>query len=78
MRFVRAADPHAPERESLSVQFVGSNGQFLVRAHIRPLYDDQNRPLAEPFALWEALRAKYGGQDEITADEGTLQPGDRA
>jgi hypothetical protein len=57
---------------------VGSNGQFLVRAHIRPLYDDQNRPLAASFAFWEALRAKYGGKDEIAADQGTLQPGHRA
>jgi hypothetical protein len=78
VRFVREPDVHSPQHESLSVQFVGSDGRSLLRAHFRPLYDDQDRPLAAPFASWEALRAKYGGQDEIAAEQGTLQPGQRA
>jgi hypothetical protein len=61
VRFVREPDPHAPACESLGIHFVGANDQSLVRAHIRPLYDEQSRPLAAPFAFWEALRAKYGG-----------------
>jgi hypothetical protein len=73
--FVREPDMHAPERESLSIEFVGSNGQSLVRAYFRPLYDAEDRPLATSFARWEALRARYGGQDQIAVDQGALQPG---
>jgi hypothetical protein len=73
VRFVREPDPHAPARESLTVQFLGPNGPSLVRAHFTPLYDDQGRPLAAPFARWQELRAKYGGQDELPAEGGALQ-----
>jgi hypothetical protein len=75
VRFVREPDVHVPQHESLSIQFVGSNDQSLLRAHFRPLYDDQDRPLAAPFARWESLRAEYGDQDEIAVAQGALQPG---
>ena len=59
--FIRAPDPHAPERESLSIRLAGSSRQSVVVASVTPLYDEMGRPLAEQFAWWEALRAKYGG-----------------
>src|SRR5260370_42109622 len=72
VRFVREPDPHAPEHETLSIRLVGANGVSSLRANFAPLYDDQNQPLAAPFARWEELRAKYGGRDEAWVEEGML------
>jgi len=73
VRFVRAPDPHAPDRETLSIHLVGPHGEAL-RGHFTPLYDAQGQPLAAPFARWEELRAKYGGQDEVEVEQGMLAP----
>src|SRR5882724_7497950 len=53
VRFVRAPDAHAPERETLSIRLVGANGVSTLRADFAPLYDDQNQPIAAQFARWE-------------------------
>jgi len=74
VRFVREPDPHAPHRESLSIRFVGPEGGAIVRGSFAPLYDDQGRPVAAQFARWEALRAKYGGQDELRVQDGAMLP----
>jgi hypothetical protein len=73
VRFARAPDPHAPDRETLGIHLVGPNGEAL-RGHFTPLYDGQDQPLAAPFGRWEALRAKYGGQDETEVENGMLEP----
>jgi hypothetical protein len=73
VRFVREPDPHRPAHESLSVQFVGPNGQSQLRAHFTPLYDEREQPLPAPFARWEELRANYGGRDEVAVDQGALR-----
>jgi hypothetical protein len=73
VRFVRAPDPHAPDRETLGIDLVGPNGEAL-RGQFTPLYDDQDQPLVAPFARWAALRAKYGGQDEVEVENGMLAP----
>ena len=72
VRFMRRPDPHAPEREELSVNLVGPNGATVLKGAFTPLYDEQNRPLAAPFARWEALRAKYGGRDEVPVANGRM------
>jgi hypothetical protein len=72
VRFVREPDPHAPERESLSIRFVGPSGTSMVRGSFQPLYDEQGRPIAAQFARWEELRAKYGGRDEVPAEDGAI------
>jgi hypothetical protein len=69
VRFVREPDGHHPGQESLSVRLVGASGSSL-RASFTGLYDDQNQPIAASFAQWEALRAKYGGQDETRVEGG--------
>jgi hypothetical protein len=73
VRFVRAPDPHAPERETLGIHLVGPSGEAL-RGHFTPLYDEQGRPLPAPFARWEELRMRYGGQDEVEVENGMLAP----
>ena len=73
VRFARAPDPHAPDRETLGIHLVGPHGGAL-RGQFTPLYDDQGQPLAAPFARWEELRAKYGGQDEVEVENGMLAP----
>jgi hypothetical protein len=70
--FVREPDPHAPERESLSIRFVGPGGASMLRGAFKPLYDEQGRPIAAQFALWEALRAKHGGRDELRVEDGAI------
>ena len=65
VRFVRRRDPHHPEREDLSINLIGPNGQTALSGYFGQLYDDPNRPLAAPFARWEELRAKYGGREEV-------------
>jgi hypothetical protein len=72
VRFVRESDPHVPNRESLSIRLIGPSGQSTLRGSFAPLYDDREQPLAAPFARWEALRAKYGGQDEVRVENGAL------
>lgn len=72
VRFVREPDPHAPERESLSIRFVGPSGSSMLRGSFQPLYDDQARPIPAQFARWEALRAKYGGHDELQVENGAV------
>lgn len=62
--FVRAPDPHAPDRESLSIRLAGASRQSVVVASVTPLYDEAGRPLAEQFAWWEGVRARYGGGTE--------------
>jgi hypothetical protein len=73
VRFFRAPDPHAPERETLGIHLVGPNGEAL-RGHFIPLYDERGQPLAAPFARWQELRAKYGGQDEVEVENGMVAP----
>jgi len=75
VRFVRAPDPHAPDRESLSIRFVGPDGAAMVRGSFAPLYDEQGQPVAAQFARWEALRAKYGGRDEVPVENGANMGG---
>jgi hypothetical protein len=72
VRFVREPDAHRPEREALSIRLAGGNGAATLSVSFTPLYDDQDRPLAGTFARWEELRARYGGRDEIRAENGTL------
>jgi hypothetical protein len=74
VRFVREPDGHAPERETLSIRLFGPNGESLLKGSFKPLYDDQVRPIAAQFARWEALRAKYGGRDEVKVEEGAIVP----
>ncbi len=76
VRFVRAPDPHAPDRETVSIHLVGPNGEAM-RGHFAPLYDDRGQPLAAPFARWGELRTKYGGQDEVKVEHGMLAPSAR-
>jgi hypothetical protein len=49
VRFVRAPDPHAPNRETLGIHLGGPNGETL-RGPFTALYDAQGQPLAAPFA----------------------------
>jgi hypothetical protein len=72
VRFVREPDGHAPERETLSVRLIGPNGGSLLKGSFKPLYDEQNQPIAAQFARWEELRAKYGGRDEVPVVAGAL------
>jgi hypothetical protein len=72
VRFVREPDPHAPERESLSIRFIGPNGSSMLRGSFAPLYDEQGQPVAAQFDRWGALRAKYGGRDEVHVEDGRL------
>jgi hypothetical protein len=71
VRFVRAPDPHAPERETLGIHLLSPNGEAL-RGQFAQRYDEWGRPLAAPLARWEELRAKYGGQDEVAVENGML------
>jgi hypothetical protein len=74
VRFVRAPDPHTPERETLSIRLTGVGGSSTLRADSTPLYDEQNQPIAAPFARWEELRAKYGGGNEVRVENGMMIP----
>jgi hypothetical protein len=75
VRFVREADPHAPDRESLSIRFTGPESGAMVRGSFAPLYDERGQPVAAQFARWEALRAKYGGRDELQIENGAVVAG---
>jgi hypothetical protein len=72
VHFVREPDPHAPERESLSIRFIGPNGASVVRGSFAPLYDEQGRPVVAQFSRWEELRERYGGRNELSVQEGQL------
>jgi hypothetical protein len=73
VRFVREPDGHFPERDTLSVRFVGATAGATLRADFHPLYDDQNQPVTPLFSRWEELRARYGaGQDEVPVENGRL------
>ena len=73
VRFVREPDGHFPERDSLSVRFVGATPGAALSADFQPLYDDWNRPKTALFSRWEELRARYGaGQVEVTVENGRL------
>ena len=74
VRFAREPDPHAPERETLSVRFTGPNGVSMLRASFTPLYDDRSEPIAAQFARWDALRAQFGGRDELPVKDGAFCP----
>jgi len=73
VRFVREPDSHFPWRDTLSVRFVGATDGATLRADFHPLYDDQNQPITPLFSRWEELRARYGGRDEIRAENGVLE-----
>ena len=73
VRFVREPDAHFPERDSLSVRFLGATGGATLRADFLPLYDDRGQPLAPVYARWEELRARYAArQDEVRVENGRL------
>jgi hypothetical protein len=74
VRFVREPDGHFPERDTLSVRFVGDTAGATLRADFHPLYDDQNQPFTPLFSRWEELRARYGGRDEMGVENGGLVP----
>jgi hypothetical protein len=73
VRFVREPDSHFPERDSLSVRFVGATPGATLRADFLPLYDDRGQLRAPVFARWEELRERYGvGRDEVPVENGRL------
>jgi hypothetical protein len=74
VRFVREPDGHFPERDTLSVRFMGATGGATLRADFHPLYDDRNQPVTPLFSRWEALRARYGGRDEMRVESGVPAP----
>jgi len=73
VRFVREPDSHFPERDSLSVRFVGATPGAALRADFLPLYDDRGQLRAPVSTRWEELRARYGaGQAEVAVENGRL------
>ena len=81
VRFVRAPaltcirrpqDPQIAGEESLGVHLAGQNDHASLSFSFGHLYDEQDQPIAARFALWEALRAKYGGRDELRVENGRL------
>jgi hypothetical protein len=73
VRFVREPDAHFPERDSLSVRFVGATAGATLRADFLPLYDAGNQLRMALVSQWEELRARYGGgQEEVRAENGRL------
>jgi putative heme iron utilization protein len=75
VRFVREPYPFPSfaGRESLTVQFLGPDGETALYCYVRDLYDGQ-RMRPEKLAAWQALRERYGNRDESRADRGTLLP----
>jgi len=61
VRIIRARDPQASARETVSVRLVGPSGDSLLSASLTPLHEQHDQPVAAQFARWEALRARYGG-----------------
>ena len=59
-------------------QITGYYGGAMLRGSFAPLYDEQGRPVAAQFARWEALRAKYGGRDELRIENGAIVGGGQA
>jgi len=74
LRFVREPDGHHPGQEALSIRFIGPNGMSSLRADYAPLYDDRGEPIDDRFARWEAVRARYGGQNELRVENGMILP----
>jgi hypothetical protein len=73
VRFVREPDAHFPERDSLSLRFLGATDGATLRADFLPLYDDRGRLCAPVLAHWEELRARYAaGEDEVPVENGRL------
>lgn len=73
VRFVREPYPFPSfaGRESLTVQFLGPDGDTVLYCYVHDLYDGQQmRP--EKLAAWRALRERYGNRDESRVDRGTL------
>jgi hypothetical protein len=68
----RPQDPQIAGEESLAVHLVGQNDHASLSFSFGHLYDEQDQPIAARFALWEALRAKYGGRDELRVENGRL------
>src|SRR5258708_5954413 len=68
----RPEDPQIAGEESLAVHLVGQNDHASLNFSFGHLYDEQDQPIAARFALWEALRAKYGGRDELRVENGRL------
>jgi hypothetical protein len=73
VRFVRGPYPFPsfPEREVLTVQFLGPGGESVLYCYVQDLYDGQ-RMRPEKLAAWRALRERYGNRDESRVDRGTL------
>jgi putative heme iron utilization protein len=73
VRFVRQPSDHVAGQESLSICFVGPSGESLLRCYLTRLYRNQTEPIAERFAAWEDLRARYGGGgDEVAVADGAI------
>jgi hypothetical protein len=72
--FDRRPDGHAPEYEALSVRLSGPGDGPSWSFIFGHLYDEQGKPIAERFVLWEELRAKYGGRNEMRVENGRLIP----
>jgi putative heme iron utilization protein len=73
VRFVREPYPFPSfaGRESLTVQFLGPDGDIGLYCYVHDLYDGQQmRP--EKLAAWRALRERHGNRDESRVDRGTL------
>jgi hypothetical protein len=73
VRFERGPDPHAEGKERLLVLLFGQGSETLGFS-FGHLYDEQGQPIAARFALWEELRAKYGGRDELRVENGRIIP----
>jgi putative heme iron utilization protein len=74
VRFAREPYPFPsfPGRESLTVQFLGPDGDAPLYCYFpHDLYDGQ-RMRPEKLAAWQALRERYGNRDESRVDRGTL------
>jgi putative heme iron utilization protein len=73
VRFLRQPSDHVPGQESLSIWLVGPNGESLLRCYLTQLYRNETEPIAERFAVWEDLRARYGaGRDEVAVSDGAM------
>jgi hypothetical protein len=74
VHFQRGPDVHTPGREGLVVWLFGRDHGHGLAFHLQRLYDEQGEPIAARFALWEELRAKYGGCDQLRVENGRLTP----
>jgi putative heme iron utilization protein len=73
VRFRRQPSDHFAGQESLSIWLVGPHGESLLRCYFTDLYRHQTEPIAERFAAWEDLRARYGGgRDEVAVSDGVI------